>query len=145
MGAGFDRTASGQVVGGEPCAEWSEKRPKGGCAAWLVACLVRFCAVDAFDEAPHPPPLASLLNIFQFALMLVAVLFGGHSALHRWDLRTTRLAMLRRACKFPDGVARAWVEIHEGGKPPKLWLQFSGVSLTRSPKATPTVPSWLPV
>jgi hypothetical protein len=66
------------------------------------------------------------VNIFQFALLLVAILFGGHSALHRWDLRTTRRALLQRACRAPEIVARVWVEGRAGEKSAQLWLQFAG-------------------
>ena len=58
--------------------------------------------------------------------MLAAVLFGGHLALHHWDLRQTRRELLLRACRAPEYVARAWVEGEEGQASAKLWLQFAG-------------------
>ena len=58
--------------------------------------------------------------------MLAALLFGGHSALHRWDLRKARREMLLRACRAPEYVAQAWVEGEEGQASAKLWLQFAG-------------------
>ncbi|QCB48362.1 hypothetical protein [Hydrogenophaga sp. PAMC20947] len=66
------------------------------------------------------------MNNLQFAILLATLLFGGHLALHRWDIRQTRRSLLLRACKAPEHVARAWVEGQESGKAPKLWLQFTG-------------------
>ena len=66
------------------------------------------------------------MNPFEFALMLAALLFGGHSALHRWDVRKTRREMLRRACRAPEHVAQAWVEGEEGRASGRLWLQLAG-------------------
>lgn len=58
--------------------------------------------------------------------MLAAILFGGHVALHHWDLRNTRRELLLRACRAPEYVTRAWVEGEEGQASAKLWLQFAG-------------------
>lgn len=67
-----------------------------------------------------------LVNIFQFAIMLIGLLFGGHSLLHRWDQRETRRGLLKRACRAPEFVARTWLDPEADVKSPKLWLQFKG-------------------
>ncbi len=66
------------------------------------------------------------MNHFQVAILLATVLFGGHAALHRWDLRKTRREMLQRACRAPEHVARAWAEGGQSDGSVKLWLQFNG-------------------
>ncbi|AOW12701.1 hypothetical protein LPB72_16925 [Hydrogenophaga crassostreae] len=66
------------------------------------------------------------MNNLQFAILLATVLFGGHAALHRWDIRQTRRALLQRALRFPEYVARAWVEGQADDGTAKLWLQFTG-------------------
>ena len=66
------------------------------------------------------------MDIIEFAIMLATFLFGGHSAIHRWEARKTRRALLLRACKAPEFVARAWVERQEDGQSTALWLQFTG-------------------
>jgi hypothetical protein len=66
------------------------------------------------------------VNTLQFAILLATVLFGGHSALHRWDIRQTRRALLQRASRFPEYVVRAWVEGREDDGSAKLWLRFTG-------------------
>ena len=79
------------------------------------------CAGGTFADTE-----ALFVNIYQFAIMLLGLLFGGHSLLHRWDQRTTRRGLMKRACHWPEFVARAWLEGAEDVKSPRLWLQFKG-------------------
>jgi hypothetical protein len=65
------------------------------------------------------------VNIYLFAILLAAFLFGGHSALHWGSVLMARRALLRRACHAPEHLKRAWVESLEDDGPPELWLQFT--------------------
>jgi hypothetical protein len=66
------------------------------------------------------------VNNLEFAILLASLLFGGHAALHQWDVRSTRRAMLQRACRAPECVVRAWLESQTDDGAPQLLIQFAG-------------------